>query len=202
MRYRGRTYDYFNGSLSIGQGTKATKVWDCFRFFGCSFVEALKGWNGANKDGTSRYEIATQEELDAILAMKNKLGALEEESVEDVKSYCKLECWKLAKMMRKVKSAHEAAGIPLTRYEGAGSTATSLLRANDVATFKGRRHKDIAAEDPGLARAIASAFFGGRFEDSMVGIVREPVFGFDISSAYPFALTHLRCLACGSWRFV
>lgn len=202
VRWKGRAYDYFNGSLSLSQGGRAVKVWDCFRFFGCSFVEALKGWNGEGPDGKSRYDIATQEELDAIFAMKNKRGALEKETVEDVKGYCQLECWKLAKMMRKVIDAHDKAGIPLTRYEGAGSTATALLRANDVSTFKGPRHKDISQANPDLARAMASAFFGGRFEDSMVGIVREPVFGFDISSAYPYALTHLSCLACGKWRYV
>jgi hypothetical protein len=189
VRFNRRSYNYFNGSLTIGQGHKTVKIWDCFRFFGCAFVSALEDW-----------KIGTSEQVARILGMKQKRGAFEHESPEEIQRYCQEECHLLAQMMRKVKTAHELAEIPLTRYEGAGSTATALLRANEVSSYKGSRHADLAAREPGLGRAIAAAFFGGRFEDSMVGIVRQPVYGFDISSAYPFALTFMPCLACGSWR--
>lgn len=188
VEYGGRMYDYFNGSLTIRQGKRETKVWDCFRFFGCSFVEALKLW-----------KVGTPEEVAEIFAMKNKRGALENEDPEDVRNYCKKECHLLGVMMRQLIDAHEKAGIPLKRYDGAGSTASALLRANDVATYKGTKHKDL---DPELAHAVECSFFGGRFEDSVVGLVAAPVYGFDISSAYPFAQTHLPCLSCGSWRRV
>ena len=219
VRYRGRTYNFFNGSLSIQHrpSKRKVKVWDCFRFFGCAFVEAIKDWlfkslKSSDPGWTAEwpYEeimgdalvgqpkpLCTREQLERIASMKGKRGALEHEDPEEVKQYCREECHLLALIMGRVKLAHEQAGIPLKRYEGAGSTATALLTANDVAKYKGPRHRDL---DPHLGNAIASAFAGGRFEDSMVGIVKETVFGFDISSAYPFALQGLPCLACGTWR--
>lgn len=200
VRYRGRSYDYFNGSFSVAKGRTSIKVWDCFRFFGCAFVEAVKDWNGYDPDGTPRYELATKEQLERISAMKLKRGSFDVEEPEQIQRYCQDECHVLAKMMRKVKKAHDDAGIPLTSYYGAGSTATALLRANEVAAHKGPRHSDLSSQNDGIGHAIAAAFFGGRFEDSMVGIIREPVFGFDIASAYPFAQTFMPCLACGTWR--
>jgi hypothetical protein len=189
-----RKYDYFNGSITIterygrdGRAPRSTKIWDCFRFFGCAFVEAIKDWG-----------VASPEQIDRIKGMKDKRGAFDVEDPEDVRAYCKEECHLLAIMMRKVLDAHESAGIPLKRYEGAGSTATALLKKHEIASYKGARLRDM---EPRLAHAIASSFFGGRFEDSVVGIVHEPVHSFDISSAYPFALSGLPCLRCGTWGF-
>lgn len=196
--YKERSYDFFNGSLTVSgsrilngevKKPRSTKVWDCFRFFGCAFVEALKDW-----------QIGSPDQVQRISDMKQKRGAFDQEDPESVKRYCQEECELLAQMMRKVIDAHEAAGIPLKRFDGAGSTATALLTANKVADFKGPRHSELK---PGLAHAIECAFFGGRFEDSVVGIVEKPVYGFDISSAYPFSLSGLPCLACrGRWKFV
>ena len=251
----GREYDFFNGSLTIqafvtsvpraGKAersdgeergaslapqtrARSTKVWDCFRFFGVAFVEALKSWSGCRErgcdDGTGSpglhdriqgqgyrcrvcghvapldkmSPVATAKEIEDIDAMKRKRGAFDVENPEDVRRYCRNECHLLARMMRRLVDAHDRAGIPLKRYDGAGSTASSLLRVNGVENFKGPKHRDL---DRDLAAAVERAFFGGRFEDSVVGLVERPVFGYDISSAYPFAETHLPCLVCGKWWF-
>ena len=211
VRYRGRKYNFFNGSLSVQHTPtkRKVKIWDCFRFFGCAFVEAIKDWllkAAKTSDPDWPYEeildekgraLCTRAQVERIAAMKGKRGSFTEAEAEEIKAYCREECHLLAIMMRRVKEAHERAGIPLKRYEGAGSTATALLTAHDVARYKGPKHKDL---DPALGDAIARSFFGGRFEDSMVGIAVDSVFGFDISSAYPFALSGLPCLTCGSWR--
>ncbi len=196
LRWRGRSYGFFNGSLSVsverdkerGISARACKVWDCFRFFGCSFVEALKSW-----------QVGTPEQVDRILAMKNKRGAFDVEDPEKVKAYCREECHLLAVMMRKLIDAHDQAGIHLTRYEGAGSTATALLKKYNVQEFRGPRTREMI---PNLANAIAAAFFGGRFENSTIGKVAKSVHGFDVSSAYPYALSFLPCLGCGEWRLL
>lgn len=225
VEWNGRSYDFFNGSFSVSQGlgreARTTKVWDCFKFFGCAFVEALKNWSGCKTSGCggrmSRTKggfvcntcgvelkdfgletpVATAEQIESIDKMKQKRGAFDQEDPEAVKNYCREECHLLARMMRRLIDAHEKAEIPLQRYDGAGSTATALLKKYDVAAYKGERLIDL---DPGLAHAIACAFSGGRFEDSVVGRIARPVHGFDISSAYPFALTNLPCLECGFWR--
>jgi len=193
LRLRGRSYGFFNGSLSIGadngkRGARKVKVWDCFRFFGCAFVEAIKDW-----------DVATADEIASIKEMKDQRGSFDTADPEKVKAYCRHECHLLAKMMRKVIDAHNAAGIPLKRYEGAGSTATSLLKRFGVSDYKGPSLREMPI---GLAHAISAAFFGGRFENSRIGIVRQPVESYDISSAYPYALSFLPCLKCGRWEHV
>ena len=225
LEWKGRNYDFFNGSLTISQMVegreRSTKIWDCFRFFGCAFVEALKNWSACKAPGCGglmrrdkkgfvcsvcsvelrdfglETPVATEEQITRIKAMKDKRGAFDVEDPEDVKRYCREECYLLARMMRRLIDAHDKAGIPLKRYDGAGSTATALLRTYGVAEHKG---PPLIEYEPELAHAVACAFFGGRFEDSVVGLVGQPVHGYDISSAYPFALTTLPCLACGFWR--
>ena len=196
-----RHFDFFNGSLTVSgkkppkkngempkEDTKTIKIWDCFRFFGCAFLAAIKAW-----------KVGTVEQHERIDRMKALRGSFSTESFEEIKLYCQEECTLLAQMMRKVIDAHVVAGIPLERFDGAGSTASALLRKHDVVRYKGPRLHEL---DVGLAEGIASAFFGGRFEDSVVGLVEQPIDGYDIASAYPFAQTHLPCLECGRWRQV
>lgn len=232
--YNGRSYDFFHGSLTVeaivDERARSTKVWDCFRFFGVAFVEALRSWSSCKAKGCDDGKgspgladgfrvgtetkfrcrvcglispwdegpVATAEDIERIDAMKRKRGAFDVEDPENVKRYCRSECRLLARMMRRLVDAHERAGIPLKRYDGAGSTASALLRVHEVAEYKGPKHKEL---DPELRYAIECAFFGGRFEDSVVGLVKRPVHGYDISSAYPYAETHLPCLQCGFWSF-
>ena len=223
--WEGRSYDFFNGSLTISAAVNdrpyTSKIWDCFRFFGCAFVAALTDWSackvkgcgGLHKKTSFGFEcvkcdsilsegdeppVATVEQIERIDAMKQKRGSFDTEDPDAVKAYCREECHLLARMIRRLIDAHERAGIPLQQYHGAGSTATALLKKYDVGDFKGPKHSEL---DEGLRTAIECAFFGGRFEDSVIGAVRESCHGYDISSAYPYALTHLPCLSCGFWRF-
>lgn len=201
VRYKTRAYDWFNGSFTVhaeydkqkGKYKRRTHVWDCFRFFGTSFVEALKDW-----------QIGTPEQVARIAAMKQKRGSFEREDVASVQAYCREECHLLAVMMRKVITSHEEAGLPLTRFHGAGSTASVMLKKHEVARHKGPRLTELDEHGepahPALRHAIACAFFGGRFENSIIGIVEKPLSTYDIASAYPYAMTSHPCLACGSWR--
>lgn len=183
--------DWFNGSFTVAEGKlkrrfkRRTKVWDVFKFFQCSFVKALENW-----------KIGTDEQRARILAMKEKRGSFAEESSDNIRNYCREECWLLAKMMREVINACKAANIELTRFEGAGSIAGALLKREKV-----KQYIDEPVI-PNLQRAIMSAYFGGRFENSVVGAITRPVHARDIYSAYPYALFMLPCLVCGSWRYV
>jgi hypothetical protein len=200
--WQGRGYDYFAGSFSVigkrgkkppGQvcapKRRSVKVWDCFRFFGTSFVNAIEDW-----------KIGEPDEVAFIRAMKEKRGSFTNETADEVERYCRRECHLLALLMRKVIVSHEAAGIPLKRFEGAGSTASALLTKYNVQEYRGDPLEELPA---GLAFAIECAFFGGRFENSLIGEVTEPMWSYDISSAYPYAqAAHLACLKCGSWRYI
>lgn len=206
VKHAGRTYEYFAGSFTLGTRPKRTgkvtwgpsgpveekgkrrslKIWDVFKFFQSSFVAALDDW-----------QIGTPEERYRIRAMKERRGDFKDESPEDIRRYCKDECRLGAQLVRALLTAHKEAGIDLRRYDGAGSTAGALLRKHNVAAHRG---KPLDMMHPELSHAIMSSYFGGRFENSAIGIVRKPVWQEDIASAYPYAQTALPCLACGTWR--
>ena len=193
--------DWFNGSFSVKKPIipwnarhrweKSVKVWDCFKFFQSSFVKAIELW-----------KVATPEQLKRISSMKDKRGEFAEESPDDIRHYCREECHLLAQMMRKLIDACEVAGITLKRYEGAGSIANALMKENHMKDFMGPSLEQLETLYPGIYIAIMSAYFGGRFEDSVVGAVNKPVWNRDIHSAYPYALSMLPCLTCGTWKYV
>ena len=189
-------FDWFNGSFSIAECSvhnvrkyvHKVKVWDCFKFFQSSFVKAIEDWG-----------IGTKEQQTRIAGMKAKRGSFDEEKPEDVRMYCREECHLLAQMMRKLISACEAANIDLKRYDGAGAIANSLLRTNKIKEFLG---PPLESYPDKMYHAVMSAYFGGRFENSIVGAIEVPVYNQDINSAYPYALSMLPCLECGKWHRV
>lgn len=240
LRFRGRGYNFFNGTLTIAQAKereegkgwkKSRKIWDVFKFFGCSFVQAIQDWGTIPQCKTCRKSqvlalpnleeskrdrqirrhpisvcgkcarevFVTFAQVDDIAEMKAKRGAFQFSDPEDVKVYCKNECRLLAVMMRRLEDAHQEAAIPLTSYFGAGSTAAALMAKYHVADY--RSSIDIPWSDD-LRHAIMSAFFGGRFENSVLGAVEQKIYNADIASAYPYAETFHPCLLCGKWKHV
>lgn len=167
-----------------GYVTKRTTVWDIFSFFQCKFTKALIDW-----------QIADEAKLEHMARMKERRAEFDKLDPAEVQAYCQEECRYLAKLCRALIDAHESAGLKLTSYYGAGSTATAILKQMDVRSHRG----DIpeAMRDP-----IARGFFGGRFENSCVGPIVGPVFNYDLSSAYPYEATFLPCLKHGAWRRV
>lgn len=196
VRWNGRAYNFFAGPFEVwghrnpftGKWLAHTKVWDVIRFFGCAFVQAIADW-----------KVGTPEQHDRIKKMKAKRGSFDKESPEDIKKYCQEECALLGAMMRKVVEGHVEAGWELKAFYGAGSTGKAMLTANNVKEHKGTKLDKLPE---GLQVAIMSAFFGGRFENSAVGLIKKKIWSKDIASAYPYAMCSLPCLACGTWRHV
>lgn len=162
--------------------TKRTVVWDLFRFFGKAFVPALIDW-----------QVGDKEIWDHIQSMKDKRGEFDGIN-EEVKKYCQAECMLLAKLAKTLIDAHTDAGIKLTSYYGPGSTASTMLK--DM-----KAKEETAKIPPEMEYAVECAFFGGRFECSWAGPL-ENVYGYDIASAYPFAMTQLPCFKHGRWELV
>jgi hypothetical protein len=99
----------------------------------------------------------------------------------------------MATLARKLTRAHEDAGLKLRSYHGAGSTASCVLKSMEI-------NKITRTGADEMNGAVASAFFGGRFENRVIGVIKGPVYSRDISSAYPYQTTFLPCLSCGSWE--
>jgi hypothetical protein len=171
------------------QGTKFTVsafgrhkvIWDVWKFFQGKFVKALELW-----------KVGTKEERAHMQLMKDKRGEFDKVSPDEVQAYCLDECRKMAELARKLVDAHDKAGLKLRSFYGAGSSAAAMLDAMKI------KPKIVPVPDL-MKRAVASAFFGGRFENSVIGTVKGPIHSYDISSAYPYQLCFLPCLIHSNW---
>jgi hypothetical protein len=162
--------------------TRHATVWDIFRFFRGRFTEAIKEW-----------KVAPPEQIAIIERMKDKRHEFNKLEHTEVEDYCLRECLYLAKLMRALVEAHKDADLELKHYYGAGSTASVFLDRMEIRKKRGHIPES-------MRLAVASAFFGGRFENSIVGPVRQKVYSYDISSAYPYQTTFQPCLECGTWE--
>jgi DNA polymerase type B, organellar and viral len=182
----------WEGFLLNLQGSKFTVcyrgrervIWDIWKFYQSKFTGALKLW-----------KVGTEEELEQMQLMKDKRSQFDKLPHEQVRAYCLDECKKMAELAKRLVAAHDSAGLKLKSFYGAGSSASAML---DVMGIK----KYIVPSPEEMKEAIASAFSGGRFENSVVGTIKGPIHSKDISSAYPYQLCFLPCLLHGHWSKV
>ena len=183
----------WNGFLLNLQGTKFTVqrakkgghrvvIWDLFKFFQAKFVNALKDW-----------KVGYQALWDRMSKMKNKRSEFDREDAEAIKAYCLEECACIGQLARKLTDAHSNVGLKLKNYYGAGSSAKAMLNVMGI-------RKQIVPAPPQMTIPVAAAFFGGRFENSVIGSFQEELYNWDISSAYPYQTTFLPCLVHGEWE--
>ncbi len=167
--------------FTVGRAGKRVVIWDLIKFFQSKFVGALEAWKVGDPALWKR-----------MTAMKDKRADFDKESKQAVESYCLEECRCMAQLARKLIESHESAGLKLRTYYGAGSSGAAMLTAMGI--------RDKLTPTPEVMReAVAAAFSGGRFENSVIGEIREPLQGWDISSAYVYQLAFLPCLQHGSW---
>ncbi len=182
VNYQGFQLNLQGTKFSVRQGYKRVVIWDLFKFYQSAFVNALTDWKVGDPDKVARMKL-----------MKDKRGEFDKESPNAVRSYCLEECRYMADLGKKLITAHEAVGLKLTSFYGAGSSGSAMLKSMGI-------QDQIAPEDERMKEAVASGFFGGRFENSVIGSVKEECWNYDISSAYPYQLVFLPCLIHGKWR--
>lgn len=179
--WRGYVLNMLGSKFTVEKAGRRTVIWDCFKFFQSKFTKALEDW-----------KIASAEELAEMRAMKDQRSDFDKLGRAQILRYCYSECEMMASLAEKLVRAHQQAGLTLKSYHGAGSTASCVLKQMEIDKAKRTAPKE-------MDRAVASAFFGGRFENRVVGVIKGPLYSRDISSAYPYQTTFLPCLECGSW---
>ncbi len=167
--------------FTVKQSKKKVVIWDLFKFFQGKFLTAIKDW-----------KVGNQALWDRIEHMKDKRAEFDKESALAVRNYCLEETRCIGELAHRLVSAHEDVGLTLKTYYGAGSSGGAMLEAMGI------RDK-LSSAIPEMREAIASAFFGGRFENSVIGTIWQPLVNWDISSAYVYQLAFLPCLEHGSW---
>lgn len=171
-----------SSKFEVRRKGETTIVWDIFKFFQGKFVGALIDW-----------KVGSEELHTRMTAMKLQRGEFENVDEEKVRNYCLEECLCMAQLARKLVKGHEDAGLKLEQFYGAGSSAAAMLKKMNI--------QECMIEPPDEMRgAISQAFFGGRFENSVIGEIAGPVYNHDISSAYPYQTYYLPCLLHARWR--
>lgn len=182
---------YKNGNYLKRKQSPPFIVWDIFKFYQSKFVDACRDW-----------KVGTTEELDRMAFMKEKRAEFDKENPEAVRAYCFSECRNMAGLARKLTEAHVAAGLTLKSYHGAGSTASAIL---DKMGIKEKVKNQIGyCDEPApkvMEYGVMCAFFGGRFENRVIGPIEQDIYSYDISSAYPYQITFLPCLEHGTWEY-
>lgn len=177
VRWRGYALHYLAGMMRIARGSRSITVWDVGKYYQCRFVQALEN------SGIAAPEL--------IRRMKLERGTWIESDLDRMRAYCLEECTHLARLTELLESQHNAIGLHPTAWHGPGSTAGALFAAHGIDQY--------LKEPPAPVEDCANrAYFGGRFEHSLIGI-RDSVTAYDVRSAYPAAMTALPCLAHGRW---
>ena len=181
--------------FSVSQLTRRTNrrirnfvLWDVLGYFQSSFVKACRKWLGEDFAGQMQV-------FDEIQAMKDKRSTFDTANIDAIIKYNYVECQMLVLLVTKLFEAMDEAGIRLTRFDGAGSIASALFKANNVLAHKGTIPDDVQ-------RWSQFAYGGGRIETPMVGNDETTkVYRYDINSAYPSEALWLPSYAGGSWSF-
>jgi hypothetical protein len=181
VKWRGYSLNLQGTKFTVRKRGRKVIIWDLFKFFQSKFVSALKDWKVGNPELWERMSM-----------MKDKRSEFDKEKEENVLAYCLEETRCIAELARRLIEAHEGAGLKLRSFYGAGSSGAAMLTALGIKEHVRQPHAD-------MKRAVASAFFGGRFENSVIGQIEGLVYNRDISSAYPYHTTFLPCLEHGRW---
>lgn len=160
-------------------------IYDVFTFFAQSFVKVCEKYLD-DED----IEIVRQGKL-----LRDRFTWDDFHTV--VLPYWQSEITLIAKVMEKYRDILYSVGLYITKWYGPGAVATFELQKHNVT-------EHITQElPPEVLEASSYAYAGGRFELFKVGHYEGKVYGYDINSAYPNALTKVRSIApeCGDWYY-
>jgi hypothetical protein len=178
--------EYLGSKFIVSRGSKTRTIWDLFKFYQTSFVKTMKLWK-------------IEDDLALIEQMKEKRSDFDISQLPEIAHYCFLECRNLSRLGRKLLNALRSAKLDLEgQFYGAGSVGGAVLKRMGAEEESAFTKQGMPEE---MHSAVIRAFFGGRFEISRSGPVRQPCWEYDISSAYPYQIYQIPCLrhTCGKW---
>lgn len=200
-------------ALEVGRvgGGPATVIHDVFTLFQSSFLKAV-----------TTFGVATPAERVELDQMKSRRNQFSVEELESIDHYCALENRLLVRLMDDVKAKFRVGGIDGKSWEGPGPIASGVIAARTPLwreNYRGKGKDTKLAEhraqearggrlvrlahDDGPADKARQTYFGGRFERTLAGAWHgDPVYQYDINSAYPDAMRRLPCLEHGVWAEV
>lgn len=163
---------------------------DVVSFFACPFIKAVESILGDELSEDDREVVAHGKE-----ARADNLW----DDMPEVLRYWKAEIQLMERMTERFREVMFKAGFKLTRWYGPGALASYVIRTKGL-----RDHIQNRPFENAVHEASKHAYAGGRFELFQVGRIEGPVYGYDINSAYPSALSNAPSLGAdhGEWRYV
>lgn len=178
----GKMFRISKGNERRGEKKVSATIFDVFGFFHSKYTTSL-----------IKFGVATEEELEAVTAGKDKRGGFTFEDIEYVKSYWQAEIAFMPQLMDRVREACYDAGFYVMQWHGPGALASYMLRKRGVREWQS---KEIPHE---VQIAIRGAYAGGRFQPWRCGLYTKPVYTADINSAYIYACSLLPRMDTGRW---
>lgn len=171
-------------------GYTSVSIDDVVSFFAAPFLNAVES---ILKDELTDYDRSVI--AHGKLARKDNLWA----DLPDVEEYWRAEIRLMARMGEVFRKVMFDAGIMLKDWFGPGAIATYLISSRGL-----RDHIQNTPDILAVHEASKVAYAGGRFELFRVGRIQGPIFGYDINSAYPAALSKAPSLGMehGEWVHV
>ena len=171
---RGRSIMYEGYRISYNPGkilrVNGFEYYDVFSFFSRSFLKVVELMLG--KDAITQ----------TLIEGKSGRGKFEEWDLDKIIAYNDEELDLLVQIMDKLRAAFIKIGVDLKKWYGPGAVANYWFREHEV--LPKERHSS------GSLRAVNAAYFGGRFEQIVLGKVK-PVWEYDIKSAYPSVMADM-----------
>lgn len=168
-----------------GSRKVTAKIWDVSGFFQTSFVRALSEYLPSDTPGLSE-----------VIAGKAKRSVFSFDELETlIKPYWVIEERLLVELMDVLRSHLHTADLRINNWHGPGAIANYLYARHKTAKAMCRELPD------SVTYQSQRAFAGGRFEAWRVGRINQPVYVYDINSAYPAGMVSLPPLT-GRWHHV
>lgn len=172
----------------VGKGNKEITICDAMTFFGTSLI-------GAAKQYVPDHPLMTE---------VSKGKSLRNSFTFDQLSYRIIPYWErenklFLETMQALRQSLMGAGINVESWHGPGAVANALIKKHKLGTHIQQSRDEMPLE---VTTACQFAFFGGRFENLKCGRIPGPIYGYDLRSAYPAAMSKMPGLKNGQWRKV
>lgn len=202
---------WFSVSGLVDGKRVSIKIFDVVSFFNKSLVAALEDWcigpfapglsvksvqDTSDKKNPSVPTIAEMEhmsEQEIVVLFKKLRNEFEWVNIASIKRYMDLELKYTVLLLDALRASFQKVGYDIHSWHGPGALARAALKKHKIAEC-------MASCPPSVQKAAKYAYFGGRFEQIIVGHVQRSVYLADINSAYPHACTFLPNLVKGHWE--
>lgn len=161
------------------------RIADIFGFFQCSFVQACESY-------IPDHPLMAQ--LSIIVEGKAKRNQFDFKNIDYIKAYWEVEIQLLKALVDRLREMLYSVDLKITRWHGPGAIANYTYKKQGILP-----HKSLTPE--AVRNAARYGYAGGRFELYRLGR-HERVYGIDINSAYPAAISKLPSLSEGTWKYV